>query len=137
MSDDAKAPHDAIPVTLATPVSPPEADRKSQADTTAQALRSQGQREINLIWESTQMKIALSVVFGVMLALMTVVLTVLTILVTRWSHLNETATAVLIAVLTGALSSLTSMGSLVIGFYFGRTNHEKTGGVGGETAGSR
>lgn len=116
------------------PVSAKEIDnaaaRATQSDIEF-ALKSVGQREINLIWEDTQMKIALSVVFGVMAANLLVVAVIVSVLAYRWSSLNEVAIAVLVAVLTGALSSLTSMGSLVIGFYFGRTNHQKTGGVGG------
>lgn len=96
---------------------------------------SAGQRNVNLIWENTQTKIALSVVFSVMAALALVVVIVMMILGTQWQHLSETKTAVLVAVLTGSLSSLTSMGSLVIGFYFGRTNHQRIGGVGPSDAG--
>lgn len=90
---------------------------------------SQGQRNVNMIWESTQMRIALSVVGTVMLACLLVVVGIMFVLVSRWSTLDAATIAVLVTVLTSALGSLTSMGSLVIGFYFGRTNHQKIGGV--------
>lgn len=88
-----------------------EVDPSKPADTTYQEdLTHAGQRRINLIWEYTQSAIALMVVIS----------------------------SVLIASIQAVSSSpnkefpviLTSLTSLVIGFYFGRTNHTAIGGVG-------
>ena len=37
----------------------------------------------------------------------------------------------------GQFIFLTNVLFVVIGFYFGRTNHQRTGGIGGDHAGSR
>jgi hypothetical protein len=82
--------------------------------TTAQeeqtALISYGQRRVNLIWEVTQASIAIAVSL--------VTLGVAAVLVLR----GDTS--------TGYGLLLSNAFFLVIGFYFGRTNHQKTGGVG-------
>jgi hypothetical protein len=71
---------------------------------------SLGQRRVNLIWELTQSLIAIAVT-----------------LTTLW-------TAASLAVAgnadTAAFLLLSNAFFLVIGFYFGRTNHQRTGGVG-------
>jgi len=69
-------------------------------------LHNQSQRRINLMWETTQASIALSVV-GANIAVLFVTLT------------NGTAKE----------SMMANAFFLVIGFYFGRTNHTKTGGI--------
>lgn len=89
----------------------------------AAVLSTAGQRQINLMWEKTQMRIALLVVCGVMVGYMVVVAAVV------WMILNDKAEPVSLTLLGGALGALSSFGSLVIGFYFSRTNHTKTGGV--------
>lgn len=98
--------------TVVVPTTTAEQDRKTA-----------GQREINLIWENTQMKVALSVV---------------------WASL---IVAVALAIFGKALGSediqlaavvfLFGVANLVTGFYFGRTNHQRSGGVGGDEAGTR
>lgn len=123
MSEGPKAPEETAEVTLATPVSLPEADRKSRADTEAEALRAIGQREINLIWEQTQMKVALSVVWTAL-----VVAGVLAVM-GKWLGTVDIQLA--------AIVFLFGVANLVTGFYFGRTNHQRTGGVGGDSAGAR
>lgn len=80
-------------------------DRETPPDVTADRLRTAGQRRVNIIWEITQSLIA-------------VMVTVTT--------LYAAATG-----LPGTDQGL--LGSaffLVVGFYFGRTNHSRQGGIG-------
>jgi hypothetical protein len=65
------------------------------------ALRTGGQRRVNLIWEGTQALIALTVTIG----------------------------TIYTAVLKIDATVLSNAFFLVIGFYFGRTNHQRVGGV--------
>lgn len=76
----------------------------------AHILSSEGRRKINLIWETTQAAIALVVV----------VTTCIAIFIGRVLHESDTAMP----------AEWWTICGLVIGFYFGRTNHTKTGGVG-------
>jgi hypothetical protein len=77
-------------------------------DTTAQQdMTTAGQRRVNLIWEYTQSVIALMVFgAGVFAAL--------------WGMIHNTEVSAFLAGICGT----------VTGFYFGRTNHEKIGGIG-------
>lgn len=84
----------------------------------ADALRVVGQRHINLIWESTQMRIALSVIWGSLL-----VAGGLSVF-GRWLGSPDLQLA--------AVVFLFGVANLVTGFYFGRTNHARTGGVGNQ-----
>lgn len=78
--------------------------------TTAEENRKfAGQRRVNIIWEVTQAVIAISV----------------------------TAAALTSALRSTSGELLSNAFFLVIGFYFGRTNHQRTGGVGGETGAAR
>jgi hypothetical protein len=84
---------------------------------------SAGQRAINLIWENTQMKVALSVIWASLgvagiLAVMG-----------RWLGSPDLQLA--------AVVFLFGVANLVTGFYFGRTNHQRTGGVDGDNAQAR
>jgi hypothetical protein len=79
-------------------------------DTTYQQdLVTAGQRKVNLIWEVTQALIALTVV-------------------------GSTMAAAVVGYLSKFPEQIPTVFSLafgtVVGFYFGRTNHERTGGVG-------
>jgi hypothetical protein len=96
------------------------------------ALRTAGQRHVNLLWETTQMRIALTVIVVMMAANVFVIGVVGVVLGVYWNDLAPAALAVLVTVLAGSLGSLSSHSSLVIGFYFGRTNHQRVGGVGGD-----
>jgi hypothetical protein len=69
-------------------------------DETETSLRTSGQRRVNLLWEITQSVIALGITLRVILG-------------------EATDTELLAYAFF-----------LVIGFYFGRTNHQRTGGVG-------
>jgi hypothetical protein len=81
------------------------------------------QRAINLIWETTQMKIALSVIWASLIAGMTLSI---------FGRVLGSADVQLAAVVF-----LFGVANLVTGFYFGRTNHSRSGGVGGDRAGPR
>ncbi len=79
-----------------------------------------GQRRINLLWERTQAVIALSVVEA------TIVVVVVLVLRSASGAASGTSDSAIAFVL------LSGLANLVIGFYFGRTNHTRTGGVTGE-----
>lgn len=84
----------------------------------AAILRSEGQRNVNIIWESTQMKVALSVTWGSL-----VVAGSLSIF-GHWLGGPDLQLA--------SMVFLYGVANLVTGFYFGRTNHARQGGVGGD-----
>jgi cobalamin synthase len=92
--------------------------------TTAEEDRkTASQREVNLIWETTQMRIALSVIWG--------------------SLIVSGALAIFGKALgtpdmqLAAIVFLFGVANIVTGFYFGRTNHQRSGGIGGDAAGTR
>lgn len=95
------------------------ATRRSDANVS----RVDNQQKISSIWESTQRIIALSVVETTLIAVSVIVAApgVATIF---GVPLPETATT---AASTGVVF-LASIANLVIGFYFGRTNHQRVGG---------
>ena len=74
-----------------------------------------GQRRVNLIWEVTQAAIALAVTLTTLF--------VSTMLALR-GDIDRAATLL-----------LSNAFFLVVGFYFGRTNHQRTGGVAGGDVG--
>lgn len=93
-------------------------DAVSVPRTTAEEDRkTAGQRRVNILWEVTQSLIAL-------------VVTGQTLRVAGSLALKEQAE-------TAAFLLLSNAFFLVIGFYFGRTNHQRSGGVGGDAAGAR
>lgn len=81
-----------------------------------EALTKAGQRRINILWELTQSFIALVVTGTAMYTASTLALT------------NDPAGADKAAAITGFLL-ISNTAFLVIGFYFGRTNHQRIGGV--------
>jgi hypothetical protein len=81
-------------------------DSLPSTTTEAQDLTAHGQRRINLIWEVTQALIAVSVASA-------------TLYVSARMALNVSGEAFLL---------LSNGFFLVIGFYFGRTNHQRIGG---------
>lgn len=90
-------------------------------DTTAEDdRRTYGQRRVNLIWEVTQMLITFIVIGTAMYVSARIALLVL--------RPDATERATSLAVTAFVLISNASF--LVLGFYFGRTNHQRTGGVG-------
>lgn len=120
-----------VPVIVAPAkvIAPPpiEAERTtaplSPSTTAEDDRKTAGQREINLIWENTQMKLALSVI---------------------WTALAVAAVLAIFGVWLGtpdiqlaAVVFVFGVANLVTGFYFGRTNHQRSGGIGGDSAGPR
>lgn len=94
-------------------------ETKSPSTIDAEVLRTAGQRKINAIWEYTQAFIA-----GM------TVTTVLLVAAKLAAFSMDSATGQQVA----AFVFLTGVANLVIGFYFGRTNHQRVGGVGGDSA---
>lgn len=90
---------DQIPEHHAPPATTAESDRHAL-----------GQRRINLIWEVTQAAIALSVIWGALGAAV-------------WITVKDPDNRLM------AFLFLSNIVSIVIGFYFGRTNHQRIGGV--------
>lgn len=83
--------------------------------TAEQQLATAGQRRINLIWEWTQSLIAVLVTIATLVAS--------TVLTLR-SDVN-----------VAAFILLSNAFFLIVGFYFGRTNHQRVGGI--STSGGR
>ena len=83
---------------------------EGDAKQSQEELRTRGQRRINIIWEVTQALIALGV-------------SLQTLRVSGTLASNEKPD-------TAAFLLLSNAFFLVVGFYFGRTNHQRTGGVG-------
>lgn len=81
--------------------------------TTEQDRTSAGQRHINVKWESTQQIIAISVALDALL--------ICTGIVFKGEP----------TLMMAAFLFVTNLAFLVVGTYFQRTNHTKTGGVGG------
>lgn len=81
-----------------------------------------GQRHINIMWESTQARIALFTVFtnnglNAILCLVVIIF-----------ELDVSVTQM--ALITLCLQPISLTTGIVIGFYFGRTNHTAIGGIG-------
>ena len=95
--------------------------------TTAEENRvAVSQRRVNIIWEAQQAAIASSVVMVVLYVSGRIALLII----------DSTATEQQIALSVTSVMLLSNIINLVIGFYFGRTNHQRTGGVeGGKTIG--
>jgi hypothetical protein len=89
----------------------------------AEVLQRAGQREINLIWETTQMRVALSVIWSALIV--GIALGVFGV----WLGTPDMQLA--------SVVFLFGVANLVTGFYFGRTNHQRSGGIGGDRAGPR
>lgn len=87
--------------------------------TAAQDLVQAGQRRINLVWEFTQTFIAGAVVTTILYVAAKMVL----------AAIGHDATEKQVAFANLAFVFLTGVANLVIGFYFGRTNHQRIGGV--------
>lgn len=89
----------------------------SPITTEEQDRKTAGQRQINRVWEYTQSFVAVAV-------------TLSTLYVSSALAIRDQGE-------TAAFLLLSNAFFLVIGFYFGRTNHQRTGGVGGDMAGTR
>lgn len=88
------------------------------------SLKSEGQRTTSMLWEMTQKDVALSTVRT------TLAVAGITAVFGSWLTIAE-------SVRMGAFIFLYGVANLVIGFYFGRTNHQRVGGPGGDSAGTR
>lgn len=87
-------------------------------------LKSEGQRSTSMLWELTQKEVALSTVRTAL------AVAGITAILGAWLGIAENARM-------GSSIFLYGVANLVIGFYFGRTNHTRTGGPGGDSAGMR
>jgi hypothetical protein len=86
------------------------------------SLTTEGQRKINLMWETTQSKIALFVVvFGMIINAFVVFILVIS---------SKALSVEQIALISMCLQFVNLTAGIVIGFYFSRTNHASIGGVG-------
>lgn len=94
----------------------------SSAKVDADILMTEGQRAINRLWERTQAIIAVSIV--------EVTLAVVGLLIVAPVIRGSADQAATTAAVTG-LVLLSNLVGNVTGSYFTRTNHVKTGGVGG------
>lgn len=81
-----------------------------------------GQRNINLIWETTQAKIATFAVF--------VGISVNVVIPIMMVFIGGEVNVARIAVVSSCLSTISTTVGIIIGFYFSRTNHSATGGTG-------
>lgn len=105
----AVVPHAAPPAYADNPAS------AAASTTSEQDRQTAGQRQINVIWETTQMRIALSVIWAS--------LVVSGVLALAGQVLGTTE------VQLAAVVFMFGVANLVTGFYFGRTNHQRGGGV--------
>ncbi len=112
---------------MSDPASPQKGntqDIADRADESANALKAAGQRRVNILWEITQATIALLVTGTGMYTAAQLAL-----------RGDESADSKSIAITAFLLISNTVF--LVIGFYFGRTNHQRTGGIGNQESDTR
>jgi hypothetical protein len=119
-----------MPVIIQSKATPPprpdvvKGEGATLAPTTTEAEDkvSEGQRAINRIWEETQSRIALVVVVGGMFVNALLVISIVL--------LNKEVNVTQLALISICLQFINLTAGIVIGFYFSRTNHEKTGGTG-------
>jgi hypothetical protein len=104
----------------------------SSARVDADILRTEDQRRISGIWERTQQIIALSVVEAALFVTGVLVLTPSVAAMSGHAADNSAITSAIAGMLF-----LTGVANLVIGFYFGRTNHTRVGGVSADEAQGR
>lgn len=101
-----------------------ETSLRTEGQRVETSLRSEGQRNISMIWEVTQQRIALMTVGGGMMLAGVIVVG------GQWLGLTNDVRIAAFMFVAGAAN-------LVIGFYYGRTNHQRVGGPGGDEAGTR
>jgi hypothetical protein len=95
---------------IAAPAALPTSDNRPSTTTSEQDLRTAGQRQINLLWERTQAGIAIAIVISNIAYIF--------------------ALLVFTEVTNAATTAATLLGNgffLIVGFYFGRTNHARIG----------
>lgn len=113
----------AIPVTLEPPpiaatVTKGEGVTLAPTTTEAEDRVTEGQRDINRLWERTQSRIAMVVTFA------TIAIIGVAVIVSVW-----TGNAITPEILT-LVNLLAVMTTLILSFYFSRTNHSNQGGIG-------
>jgi hypothetical protein len=133
------------PALVVEPAKPKTREERSEASRTARgvrrsrvagesetALRTEGQRATSLVYEHTQMRLAMIAVAGFMAAHIFIVIAISWVLVQGWESLVEApgVLAVLAAILTSSLGAMAAMAAMVAATYFQRTNSHKIGGVG-------
>lgn len=111
------APHQPRPETTTTTTS----TGQTAAEEIQTGLRTAGQRTVNLMWETTQMRLALWTI-GPSFAVASILA-----LAGKWLGSPELQLA--------SIVFMYGVANLVVGFYFGRTNHQRVGGVGAEVTG--
>lgn len=84
----------------------------NELETLEAGKSAQGTRHTNLVWEITQAMIAVATIGSVLYATTKIALN---------SDMDKTAFIV-----------LSNLGSVIIGFYFGRTNHARPTGLGND-----
>lgn len=89
----------------------------------ANILRTEDQRRISGMWERTQQVIALAVVIDTLLVVSGLVLLPAMTVANGGTVPEASASAA-----QAGMIFLASVANLVIGFYFGRTNHQRVGG---------
>lgn len=94
------------------------------ATTSEQDRVTLGQRNINLIWETTQSKIALRVVTYGFFVNAVVIFAVFILSIYKQIGVTE------VSLISICLQFINLTVGIVIGFYFSRTNHAAIGGVG-------
>lgn len=101
----------------------PDQEAPATASRTAEqseaSARAEGQRRTSMVWEETQREIALVTIRS-------------TVAVAGIAGLFGAWLGVVDSVRMGAFVFLYGVANLVVGFYFGRTNHERVGGPGGD-----
>lgn len=95
---------------------------KSPNTTEEEQSVTAGQRVVNLMWETTQAKIAVVTVFSSIAINSILCLTVV--------FMNLQVTNNQMAVISLCIQPITLTTGIVIGFYFSRTNHTAIGGTG-------
>lgn len=100
-----------------------EAHQPLRPDTTVQEdMVVAGQRKINLIWETTQSKIAyISIVSSQAIN---------ALIICAFLFKKEHTSPEVIAVITASVAAMNLTVGIIIGFYFSRTNHSAIGGIG-------
>lgn len=103
--------------TISIPITTPVITESSHVDKV-----TEGQRKINLIWETTQARIALMVVAVGVIINSAVVVTII--------FFNREVTVTQLSLISICLQFINLTVGIVIGFYFSRTNHVAIGGIG-------
>lgn len=111
-----------LPPPPPTPIIEPPKLVLPPTTTSEQNINTAGQRTINLMWESTQSRIATITVYSNVFINAVVICALL--------FANAKIDTALIALILAAMASMNQISGIIIGFYFSRTNHSAIGGIG-------